>query len=250
MTPTELVPADTPGVESLPLFDGFPYLNTRLVPALYHVALLPADAPESTLLRLARVQARANRLDTCLVLDARRAIYLWPDGRAERSTAVPRGGTLVTSGLALPQDLLDTSELGARQQRLDLIVAAGRRGTYLFGNLAKGGHTATPEELRRLEGTQPVGTPRGLQRCEQCLDWRGECLDSNPEFAGMVMPVHCRCDNHNRCARCGAPLYDRRLNANFYDPRDGGIWHVPGFCALGHRCADRRAARTGSDLDS
>jgi hypothetical protein len=44
-------------------------------------------------------------------------------------------------------------------------------------------------------------------------------------------------DNHNRCARCHERLYERRLNANYYNPADRGIWHVPGFCGLSHRCS-------------
>lgn len=41
---------------------------------------------------------------------------------------------------------------------------------------------------------------------------------------------------HHRCARCGEPQSDCRLNANYYDESDGRIWHVPGFCGLSHRC--------------
>jgi hypothetical protein len=52
------------------------------------------------------------------------------------------------------------------------------------------------------------------------------------------MRVHCRCDNWNRCARCGETLAEWRLNANYYDPMDNTIWHVPGFCGLSHTCRD------------
>jgi hypothetical protein len=51
------------------------------------------------------------------------------------------------------------------------------------------------------------------------------------------MRVHCGCNNDNRCARCGERLAEWKLNANYYDERDGHIWHVPGFSALSHRCA-------------
>jgi hypothetical protein len=40
------------------------------------------------------------------------------------------------------------------------------------------------------------------------------------------MHVHCRCENHNRCARCGEQLAKRRLNANYYRESDRQIWHV------------------------
>ncbi len=47
MTSTETTAILSHGIASLPLFDGFPYLNTRLVPALYHISLLPEGAPEA-----------------------------------------------------------------------------------------------------------------------------------------------------------------------------------------------------------
>ena len=52
---------------TLSLFEGFPYLVTRVVPAMYHLILLPAAASELELVLLARTQWRANRLETCLV---------------------------------------------------------------------------------------------------------------------------------------------------------------------------------------
>ena len=54
----------------------------------------------------------------------------------------------------------------------------------------------------------------------------------------MVMRVCCRCENDNRCARCGGLLYERKLNSNFFEPADGRIWHVPGFLGLRHRCPE------------
>ena len=51
------------------------------------------------------------------------------------------------------------------------------------------------------------------------------------------MRVHCRCENANRCAACGELLYERRLDANYYDLADDEVMHVPGFCGLRHRCA-------------
>ena len=60
---------------SLPLFDGFPYLNTRVVPALYHIILLPARASETSLADTAGWQVLANRLPVCLVLASNRASF-------------------------------------------------------------------------------------------------------------------------------------------------------------------------------
>ncbi len=60
---------------SLPIFEGFPYLVTRVVPAMYHGILLPADASELELVLLARTQWRANRLEVCLVIGEDRAWF-------------------------------------------------------------------------------------------------------------------------------------------------------------------------------
>ncbi len=63
------------------------------------------------------------------------------------------------------------------------------------------------------------------------------------------MQVHCRCQNDNRCAACGGFLYERKLNANYYNARDGQIWHVPGFSGFRHRCPDGTAAFIGTKPD-
>ncbi len=89
----------------------------------------------------------------------------------------------------------------------------------------------------RAAGTNAAGVPRGLEQCPACTDWRGVCLDPSENFAGQLMTVHCRCDNPHRCARCGAALYERRLYANYYDPVENVIWHVPGFCCVNPRCS-------------
>jgi hypothetical protein len=52
------------------------------------------------------------------------------------------------------------------------------------------------------------------------------CLDPSQRFFCKVMRVHCRCQNDHRCAACGGFLYERKLNANYYNPRDRQIWHV------------------------
>ena len=227
----------SPAIEELPQFDGFPYLVTRLVPALYHLTLLPGDATRDTLVSLAERQLHANRLDACLALDAGHAIFFWSDGRVQPSDSVPRGGTVLAGKLAPAVEFLDTRELRARRRRLDeFIKRRGTPGSFMFGDFTKGGRAATPEELHKLAGTDAAGVPRGLTECGSCKDWRGVCLDPGEKFAGMLMTVHCRCDNHNRCGGCGGALYGRRLQANYYDPVDNAIWHVPGFCCLKHQC--------------
>jgi len=221
----------------LPLFDGFPYLVTRVVPALYHIILLPGDASEGDLAGIARAQWRANRLETCLVTGPEKAWYISPEGRDGADARPPRGGTLITGKLRPPTALPDTVDLQDRHRRLTRIVdELTRKGGYMLGDLTKGGRDATADDVARLAGAGPEGMPRGLERCSECSDWRGSCLDPSPTSFAKVMSVHCRCENHNRCATCGQFLHERRLNANYYDPRDRQIWHVPGFSGLQHRC--------------
>ncbi len=146
---------------------------------------------------------------------------------------------MLTDRLRLPAPLVDTPELRARRRQLQRRIEAGSRsGGTLFGDLTKGGHPAEGEEFDRLGGPATGGVPRGLDRCTACGDWRGDCLGPDVlTFGGMVMTVHCRCANHNRCAACGDSLYERRLNANYFNVTDGNVWHVPGFCGLNHACA-------------
>lgn len=225
---------------TLALFEGFPYLVTRVVPAMYHLILLPAGASELELVLLARTQWRANRLETCLVTGVDGAWFISADGLDELAQTPPRGGTLVT-GLLKPARLwADTAELQARQGRLDALAATHRRkGGYLLGDLTKGGRDATADEVGRLAGAGPEGGPRGLERCPTCGELRDRCLDPSPNFVCKLMTVHCSCQNDNRCAACGEFLYARKLNANYYNPRDGQIWHVPGFSGFRHRCPGR-----------
>ena len=113
----------------------------------------------------------------------------------------------------------------------------------MSGDPAKGGREANADDVARLAGAGTNDVPRGLECCPTCGEWRGRCLDPSPEFFFKVMTVHCRCANDNRCAACGLLLYKRKLNANYYDPRDGKIWHVPGFDGLGHQCPSAPASR-------
>ncbi len=139
--------------------------------------------------------------------------------------------------LKLPIALCPTKELTEREAFLQEYVKVHTPSKgYAFGDLTKGGRDATPDESRRLAGTQSNGLPNGLEKCTRCGDWRGECLDPSPQFKGKVMRVHCVCENQNACASCGQRLCERKLNANYYSEKDGCIWHVPGFSALKHRC--------------
>jgi len=227
----------TLGLRPTRLFDGFPYLVTRVVPSMYHVILLPDDLGAENLIEIARRQARANRLPTCLALQADSALYIGPDGRESWTDLPPTGGVIVAGRLqpygAFPQ----SHALTARRLVLARFVQkVTPRTGYMFGDLTKGGRKPTLEEEVQLAGAQQNRVPRGLDSCARCGEWQGRCLDPSPRFTGLVMEVHCRCANDNRCAACGALLYDRKLNANCYDETDGQIWHVPGFSAFGHTC--------------
>jgi hypothetical protein len=161
------------------------------------------------------------------------------DGTVAPWDIIPHGGSVVAGKLAAAEDFARSREFLVRERRLEKFVKANTGGGYLLGDVMKGGHPASPLELILYRGMQQ-DVPRGLERCSSCSEWQGECLDPNPLFQGHVVPVHCRCENNNRCARCGELLHDRRLNGNYYDEEDGQVWHVPGFCGLSHQC--RRAA--------
>jgi hypothetical protein len=244
--PQDSHPLASPGLSSTKRFDGFPYLVTRVVPAMYHIIILPEELADADLTDVARRQARANVLETCLVLSADSALYIAPDGR-EHAGKAPCGGFAINYRLRLCQSFADTERLLARRSALERFIATGPPRTgYMFGDLTKGGRTATFEEAVMLAGKQPNGVPRGLVRCTDCGEWHGRCLDPSPKFATQVMRVVCRCANDNRCAACGQLLHTRKLNANEYSDRDGQIWHTPGFCGLSHVCT--KAGADGARL--
>lgn len=229
--------AHRPSEQHLDCFDGFPYLLTRVAPAIYVISLLPGDWSVERLSDLALRQARANRLDTCLALGPNLAEYFNRNGSIEKSTIAPRGGILIRGPLRLAEEFSNSEDLRHRGKWLKKYLAPQQPG-YVLGDLTKGGRRATDEELRTLKRRLVTSIPPSLERCETCSKLRGECLDRNPLFEGQVMTVACRCQNENRCARCGELLFERAVWANFYDEATGDIIHVPGFVGLRHRCAN------------
>jgi len=226
----------TSAIPTLPTFDGFPYLAIRLGPAFHHLLVLPHYWSIDDLKTLARCQAQANDFRVCLALSHTHGIYCEPDGRDSESSVVPGGGIVTCGILKYPVSLNANAELAERERSLQDYVATHMPNGCVFGDLTKGGRDANPEEARKLAGVQSTGVPNGLKKCERCGDWRGQCLDPNPHFNCKVMRVYCLCENHNACALCGQPLYERKLDANYYSEADSCIWHVPGFLALKHRC--------------
>jgi hypothetical protein len=220
----------------LPVFDGYPYLVTALVGGLYHFIVLPGDLGRAELVSLARRQHSANRLRTCLAVGPDAAMYISDDG--ETVGEVPRCTDPISDRLLSPEEFPATPELRDRQQRLRAFVAdskARSAGGYLVDRMR--GRTATAEDLVRLSGTDSDGVPVGLARCAVCTAYRGEYLPSHQP--GLVVRVFCRCENHNRCARCLHPLDEHRLVAAYYDERTARVWHVPAFSALNHVCPQR-----------
>jgi len=240
-----------------------PYLIIRVVPSLFHVTILPAHLGGPDLLAIARAQVRANKLDACLVLAARQVVAMPAEGSEDMVADVPFArfdhwsSAPVIDRLKTAYPLPTTDESLRRQAMLEAAVAtfSARRAEilrergmlavapYLIGDPAKGGREATPAELHGLAGWQGAGVPVGLIQCADCGGWRGECLDRDPQFQGKIMRVHCRCQNHNRCARCGQTFCRFRLNANHYDARLDLVVHVPGFCAMTHECVAPEGCR-------
>ena len=221
-------------------FDGFPYLVTRIGNTpLRHIALLPVDWTRDHLVETARRQAFTNRLDTCLTLGPADALYITADGAEVEGRALP-SGIPVIGRLHLPADLQLTPELRARLAALQAFVERHPAAGYLVGDGLEGGHRATAEDVRRLAGRDEHDVPQGLCRCPECGLFRGEYLalkgEGNGDKAPRVIPVCCRCQNHNRCARCGATLAEWRLSAYGYDEAARSVLYLAAYVALGHRC--------------
>jgi len=223
---------------NLRLFEGFPYLVTRVVPTLYHVILLPAELPLEELKEIAQWQVLANQLETCLVLGIDHGIFLFPGGKVYDGHAIPRGGLLTSGELVACKEFQPTAECTRRAKLLQEHIERQDNDVWLRGDPTKGGRPPTEDETQRLAGRQGSGVPKGLEPCESCGEWHGECLDPNTQGQsyGLLVTVHCRCQNDSRCARCGESLDEQKVNANYYNPKDGHIWHVPGFCGFRHRC--------------
>ena len=224
-----------------PTFDGFPCLVTRFGHTpLRHISLLPADWPRARLLEVARRQVAANRLDTCLCLSMKEGVYLSPDGEEWTGTLAVWGLPLA-GRLRLPETIPLTEELRGRQGRLESFIdrVAARDG-YLVGDGLEGGRRATTADVQRLSGPGACGATPGLARCAACGQLRGEFLavagEGNGDLTPRVLDVHCRCQNHNRCAGCGGPLADGRLSAYEYDEAGGQVIYRAAYAGLGHRC--------------
>ena len=221
------------------VFSGFPYLMTCIVRSMYHFIILPSSWSRIRLFTMAKLQSLQNRLDTFLILSPREFV-LFPAYSQDQFVETPPACSVYISDKLRPlYEIPDEPELKNRKEKLSQVIEEVQsRGGYIFGDLSKGGRRATVAELQALKGFQKDRIPVGLAKCWRCGFYRGTCLDPSPVFSGLVMKVYCRCENDNRCARCGQPLYQFKLNANYFKEADSNIWHVPGFSGLNHVCPD------------
>jgi hypothetical protein len=221
-------------------FDGYPYLVTRIGhSALRHVAVLPATWSRERLLDLTRGQVLANRLDTCLVLRPGDAVYITANGIEDRAAMIPTGLPVVER-LRLAEHLPRTPEIAARRARLRAYGEVQDGPRYIVGDGLEAGRPAVSDDLVRLIGLDGTSPHPGLARCLTCGEFAGDYLatrgEGNGDWAPRVIRVHCRCDNHNRCARCGEPLAPRRLSAYYFIEETGSVCYVAAYSALSHRC--------------
>lgn len=220
------------------LFKGFPYTLTHLAGCLYHVILLPqADGrPTTDQIESVRYQTQHNNLSTWLVVSDQEALLFQAGLDLPAVVPVPRPRSILF-GKLLPQEVIpETKEILIRYLNLSLHADSlqGDGPPLFVSDPFKGGRLACAVELVALAGRQPNGVPKGLRQCPTCGDWHGLCLDTRLER--FLVVVHCRCQNDNRCARCGQLLYDRKLGSNYFSEPDASVCYVPGFSAIKHRC--------------
>ena len=221
----------------LPDFGGTPYLATRIEPEFFHILLLPRGWPLYSQLNVAFRQAEANRLPTYFLLTPDSCLWLRTDGAVLPARAEPRELAVAVGKLEPCEALPDDPELEERRARLR--EHAGRQGhRTIWCDPARGGWAPTEEEAATLAGETGEGVPRGLERCPDCGEWRGTCLDPRASADPLVLPVCCQCENDTECAGCGNPLFERRLQCNWYDEEERALHYVPGFHALDHVCGD------------
>jgi hypothetical protein len=228
-------------------FLGFPYLVVRIGhTALRHHDVLPTDWPEEALVAVARRQAAANRLDTCVCLAPDLAVAVSSGGTIGRTGTLPTG-IIVTDRLITAGRIPETTELAARRAALRDHAERHRPAGYLVGDGLEGGRPPTGDEIARLAWRDQDALPPGLGPCDSCGEPRGDYLaehgEGNGDPAPRVVTIHCRCHNHNRCAGCGERLGPHRLSAWFWDPERWRPVYVAAYCGLSHECGPEHEGR-------
>lgn len=218
-------------------FGSFPYLSTRIFPALYNINLYPSVWAEIELVEFARHQVAANKLPACLVLSWNRGLWFDVSGNENWSSSIPKGGMILDGKLKAPQGYFLEEDFGGRSKLLDEFSSASLKGGgYLVGDPENCVREATTEDVQlgELKGNS---IPSGLKVCRVCDDLYGECFYPESEcYSDKVWKVSCRCENDNLCSACGEPLFHHKLDACFFDKISSGILHVAGYCAMSHQC--------------
>lgn len=227
---------ESPLYQSLSIFEGFPYLITRVVPVLYHILPLSELNDRDELIAIGRNQVLANRMESAVVLGPEEAYSISEEGSVGERSRAPRGGILLCGHLEPGVTPSPTADFQRRQAKLQVYVERENPGGYMNGDSTHGARKATVMDRARLSWRVGTRLPAGLSTCDTCGKARGEDLWRSPKGGTWVRPVHCDCGNWNRCARCGEVLNEHRLNGNYYRREDGRVWHTPGFSGLSHAC--------------
>ena len=234
---TQRIPIDpaSPLFQALPLFEGFPYLITRVVPVLYHILPLSELNTRDELITIGRNQVIANRMQSSVVLGPEEAYPISEEGSVGERSLAPRGGIILCGRLAPGVTPSPTADFQRREAELEVHVERENPGGYMNGDSTYGARRATLMDRVRFSWRIGARLPAGLSTCETCGKPRGEHLWRSPEGVAWVRPVHCDCGNWNRCARCGESLNEDRLNGNYYRREDRQVWHTPGESPRVHR---------------
>lgn len=229
-----------------PRFDGYPYLITPLSPGVFNLMLMPETWSDEMLIELARGQATANQLKACLALGPDRTVYANVDGALRFWPLLPASFIVESGALLAPVEFEQTAHFIDRAERLEHFVRSlqSRSGSG-YGNETRGGAPSSPADALLQGRVNDDGSPAGLHACPRCGEHRGQCLDTVPQEMLHTLTVHCRCENINRCARCGDLLFERRLDANYYSRATGLVLFVPGGYARRHECAATGLRRAG-----
>lgn len=218
-------------------FDGFPYLTTRVFPALYNISLYPSDLTESDLIELARRQVAANKMPACLALTWSRGLWFDGIGGETWNSIIPNGGAILNGKLKMPQGYSHAESLYPRSKLLDEFSNTSlKSGGYLVGDPENCVREAKPED-DQLGGLTSKIIPHSLTKCLVCGELKGECFyPESSYYSDMVWELSCKCDNDNLCAACGMPLFHHKPDSCYYDKEVRGILHVAGYCVLSHVC--------------
>jgi len=218
-------------------FDSYPYMLINLYADLVHITVLPGNLPIEHMSYACRHQAQTNYLTTALVLGPFMGVFYKPGKETVLHSYIPHEGPFVTGGIRLAMDIPDSEEMRIRQALLrEYLSGNGLHGDCNGVHSLKFGEEATAEQRQALRGRGHDGMPKGLKLCNVCQMHDGCCLDPDPAYEGLIMPVFCKCRNRNHCIGCGKRLHEYTLASNYYDPEQDRVVHVPASVALSHRC--------------